>query len=880
MSNTALLAQVISTVSGNGSSGSSGDGGPATSAASSASSVALDAAGNLYVSDGINNRIRKVTIATGIISTVAGTGAVGFSGDGGPAVSAQLSSPGDICVDAMGNIYFNDNQNFRVRKVDAATGIITTVAGNGGGNFFGGTAVAVNAGIHYPNGLAIDASYLYISLFSQQIVCKLELATGILSTIAGNGSNSYSGDGGPALAAGLGYPSGLSVTASGEIYIADYNNNRIRKIDASGIITTVAGNGIAAFSGDGGPATSASINLPTGVFVDGAGNIFIADNSNYRIRKVAAGTGIIKTVAGSGNYGFGGDGGSATDPCTKMADPHKVRVDAVGNLFIGDASNLRIRKVNTLPVVTLSPAINIAAAANPICNGASVTFSATVTNAGASPVYQWKINGINTGSNNASFTSLAIINGDNITCELTASTACNNATVLSNTITVAVTASVTPSLVISSNAANICQGNAASFTATPSNAGTSPSFQWKINGVNTGTNNPSFTSSSLSDNDIISCTLTSNSACAIPANSNTITIRVNPVVAPAINIVASATSICTGSPVTFTATATDCGSNPFYQWKINNVNTGTNNPVFITSALQNNNVVSCSVVADASLACLTTPGASSNQIQVAVSASLAPLISIAASDNYICAGTLVNFTAAAQNAGISPTYQWLLNDTNTGVNNAVYPNNNLVNGDQVRCVITANNTGCPALPVSSVAVTMVVYEKPGITITPTNTMISPGTQVLLSTSVNMTAGSFVWTPQGLLQNPYSLNAFTVPLDTTTTFTLAVTSIKGCSDTAMVTINVNKLLLMPSAFTPDGNNYNDIFRIPRGVSLKLFEFAVYNRWGHKVFSTSDIAKGWDGRYAGVLCNTGSYIYTIDGILQERKVLLKGNVILIR
>ena len=138
----------------------------------------------------------------------------------------------------------------------------------------------------------------------------------------------------------------------------------------------------------------------------------------------------------------------------------------------------------------------------------------------------------------------------------------------------------------------------------------------------------------------------------------------------------------------------------------------------------------------------------------------------------------------------------------------------------------------------------------------------------------------MWTPQGLLQNPYSLNAFTVPLDTTTTFTLAVTSIKGCSDTAMVTINVNKLLLMPSAFTPDGNNYNDIFRIPRGVSLKLFEFAVYNRWGHKVFSTSDIAKGWDGRYAGVLCNTGSYIYTIDGILQGRKVLLKGNVILIR
>lgn len=875
-----LLAQVINTVAGNGSRVSAGDGGLATSAGTSVSSVALDAAGNLYISDGINNKIRKVTAATGIITTIAGTGIAGFSGDGGAAINAQLNSPGDICVDPAGNVYFNDNQNFRVRKINVSTGIITTVAGDGGGGFFGGTALAVTAGIHYPNGLAVDAKYLYISLFSQQIVCKLDFATGMLITIAGNGTRGFSGDGGPALSASLGYPAGLSITASGELYIADYFNNRIRKIDAAGIITTVAGDGTAAFSGDGGAATNASLNLPTGIFVDAAGNIFIADNSNYRIRKVTAATGVIKTVAGSGNYGFGGDGLSATDPCVKFLDPHKVRVDASGNMFIADVSNFRIRKVDTMPVVSLTPTITISTSSNQICAGSSITFTASTTNAGASPTYQWKVNGVTVGSNSASFTSSTIADADKITCELTANTACTPVTITSNIITASVTPAVIPSITIASNSNSICQGSTANYTATQTNGGTAPFYQWKVNGINEGNNSASFSSSSLTNNSVISCTLTSNAACAVPANSNAITITVNPIVTPAINITASATTICNGGPVTFTATPINSGTNPVYQWKINNINVGSGTTIFTTTGLQDKDVVSCALTADANTTCVTTSNAVSNQIQITVLATLVPSVSIAASDNNICAGTPVSFTVTTQNAGSSPGYQWLLNNNNTNISTAVYTNPDFADGDVVQCIVTADNIGCPALPVTSSPVTMVVYPKPAITISASNTIVSPGSQVSLQASVDMPTLSFEWKPTNLLLAPFSLNTYTKPLDSTVTFFSIATSNHGCADTAMITISINSILLMPSAFTPNGDNRNDVFRIPQGTMLALSEFAVYNRWGNKIFYTKDIAKGWDGKCAGVPCIPDAYIFSIVGILKGKKFLLKGNVVLIR
>jgi len=344
---------IITTVAGNGGYGVLGDGGPATAAELYAAfGVAVDASGNLFIADQANRRIRKVS-ASGIITTVAGSGpggeaaGGGFSGDDGPATSAQLSGPQSVIVDASGNLFIADTYNNRIRRV-SVSGIITTVAGSGPRGFSGDGGPATAASLYYPSDVAVDsAGNLFIADFDNQRIRKVS-ASGIITTVAGNGTQGFSGDGGPATAASLYYPSGVAVDASGNLFIADSGNSRIRKVSASGIITTVAGSGpsgfSSGFSGDGGPATSASLGEPYHVAVDSAGNLFIADTGNSRIRKVSA-SGIITTVAGSGTDGFSGDGGPAAS--ASLSEPCGVAVDASGNLFIADTYNNRIRRVST-----------------------------------------------------------------------------------------------------------------------------------------------------------------------------------------------------------------------------------------------------------------------------------------------------------------------------------------------------------------------------------------------------------------------------------------------------------------------------------------------------------------------------------------------------
>jgi uncharacterized protein (TIGR03437 family) len=339
---------IITTVAGNGTQGYSGDGGPATNAQLyNPFGVAVDASGNIYIAEASNNRIRKVSAAE-IITTVAGNGAQGYSGDGGLATSAQLATPTGVAVDASGNVYIADRGNNRIRKV-SANGIITTVAGNGSSAYFGDGGSATSAELYNPSGVAVDASgNLYIADYGNQRIRKVS-AAGIITTVAGNGSQGYPGDGGPATSAELYNPSGVVVNTSGSVYIADTSNSRIRKVSAAGIITTVAGNGAEGYSGDGGPATSAQLFYPSGVALDASGNLYIADQNNNRIRKVSA-TGIITTVAGNGAEGYSGDGGSATS--AQLNVPFGVAVDASGNIYIADSNNNRIRKVSATGIIT------------------------------------------------------------------------------------------------------------------------------------------------------------------------------------------------------------------------------------------------------------------------------------------------------------------------------------------------------------------------------------------------------------------------------------------------------------------------------------------------------------------------------------------------
>jgi sugar lactone lactonase YvrE len=343
----------ITTVAGTGQDGFSGDNGPATKAwLDYPVGVAIDADGNVFIGDVENRRVRKVS-PDGIITTVAGTGVEGFSGDGGPATKARLGSGGWLALDGAGNLYLSDQTYNRVRKI-SPDGIISTVAGSGPttngapGAYSGDGGPATAARLYEPTALAVDAAVnLFIADSAKHRVRKVS-PDGIISTVAGSGPTGpdkgiAAGDGGPALAATLRGPFGLAVDGSGNLFLTDvdpegtsaYTGPRalVRKVSADGIITTVAGNGVRGFSSDGGPAVKASLDGPNGVAVDKAGNLFIADYGNYRIRKVDA-NGIISTVAGTGKNPYAGDGVQATT--TGLRGPFGVAVDAAGNLLFAD----------------------------------------------------------------------------------------------------------------------------------------------------------------------------------------------------------------------------------------------------------------------------------------------------------------------------------------------------------------------------------------------------------------------------------------------------------------------------------------------------------------------------------------------------------------
>lgn len=353
------ITGVLTVRAGTGVPAFSGDGGTAAGASlNSPGDVALDAAGNIFIADTLNDRIRRVDALSGFISTVAGTGANGFSGDGGPATRASLAHPGGLDLDAAGNLFIADTGNHRIRRVDAATGIISTVAGDGTDGLSGDGGLAVAASLNNPNAAALDATgNLFIADVGNNRIRRVDVATGIISTVAGNGDRGFGGDDGPAIDASLGFPDGMAFDIAGNLFIAELLNNRIRRVDgATGVISTVAGNGASGVGGDGGLATSANLWRPQGVAFDFTGNMFIADHVNQRIRRVNAATGIIATVAGNRSFGYSGYSVPATD--ASIFVPRGVAIDAGGNLFIADSGNRRVRRVDAATGIILAVAGN------------------------------------------------------------------------------------------------------------------------------------------------------------------------------------------------------------------------------------------------------------------------------------------------------------------------------------------------------------------------------------------------------------------------------------------------------------------------------------------------------------------------------------------
>jgi trimeric autotransporter adhesin len=339
--------------------GWTGDGGPAIGAELDLPvGIAVDAAGDLYIADSANNAIREVTV-NGTIQTIAGLGptAPGFSGDTTAAAGANLNGPLDVTVDSNNNVFIADTNNANVREITASTGIINTVAGSTaivsgavviafGSTGNGGSAIL--AELAGPAGVAVDsAGNLYIATYADNSI-RVVNTKNIINAFAGNTGYGYAGDGGPALKSQLSSPQGICLDSSGNLYLADRWNNRIRKI-AGGTITTIAGNGQASFGGDGGPATSAQLSFPDGIAVDNAGNVYISDLLNNRVRMVTP-TGAISTIAGNGNPGFGGDGGPATS--APLNQPAGLALDSSGNLYIADSNNSVIRKVTPQGIIS------------------------------------------------------------------------------------------------------------------------------------------------------------------------------------------------------------------------------------------------------------------------------------------------------------------------------------------------------------------------------------------------------------------------------------------------------------------------------------------------------------------------------------------------
>jgi sugar lactone lactonase YvrE len=289
--------------------------------------MAADAAGNVYIVDTDNNRIRRVD-TQGVITTIGGTGAAGYSGDGGPATQARFNTPHGIASDRAGNVYVADPPNQRIRRIDATTGIVTTVAGTGSGGFSGDGGPATSARLNYPKGaeIAPDGS-LYIADNNNHRVRRVDLRTGVITTVAGTGTAGFSGDGGPATAARLNEPRNIALDSAGRLYIVDQNNGRIRRVDADGRISTFA----------------AGFSMPRDVAVDGGGNVYVADETANRIRRVDP-AGTVHDFAGTGSAGLSGDGGPADT--ARIKGPRGVAYDAAsGTVLIGDTGNSRIRTV-------------------------------------------------------------------------------------------------------------------------------------------------------------------------------------------------------------------------------------------------------------------------------------------------------------------------------------------------------------------------------------------------------------------------------------------------------------------------------------------------------------------------------------------------------
>jgi len=609
----------------------------------------LDKAGNMYIADMSNSRVQKWAPGAASGVTVAGGNGIGSAAN-------QFNRPTSVAMDSKGNLYVTDQDNGRIQKwAPGAT-----------------TGTSFSRVVYSPTSIFIDASdNVYVSEQDAARVTKLPATTrnNVEGTaVAGNVGES-------SIPQALNGPTGIFVDSAGNVYVCDTNNDRVQKwAPYSQIGVTVAG-------GNGHGSAANQLANPLGVFVDKNGNIYVADYNNARVQKWAPGATSGITVAGGNGLG---------DAPNQLNRPQGIWLDTNGDLWVSDFYNNRVQKFsnslnntyttlaagnytvtvtssngcsatsNAIKVVPAkTPQVSITTDSTTICPGTYVTFTALPQNGGSNPLYQWKINDVNTGqnSNKNSFSSATLQSGDVVSCEITSNaTSCLTAkTATSNTIAMNVYSPGAASITIGATDTIICSGSTLNFTASPVNGGANPIYQWKVNGINRGiaNTNPFFSTADSKDGDVVSCEMTSSEnlcPAALTASSNNILVRVITAPVMSVMVVASDTGICTGSTVNFTAVAVNAGTNPVYSWKINNTSTGTNNNVYSDNSLKSGDVVKVSVTSN--MQCAASP-VSSNSITMTVDE--IPTI-ITRPDTVIFAGGSIRLNTTV--TGNINTYRW------------------------------------------------------------------------------------------------------------------------------------------------------------------------------------------------------------------------------
>lgn len=785
--------QIITTVAGNGTIGYSGDGGPALNAQLGDmyyTYPTFDNLGNMYIAQNQNNTIRKIDVS-GIITTIAGTnGVIGYSGDGGPAINALLYHPTSIAIDNNNNIYFADaNGNF-IRKIDPS-GIITTVSGQ----------VTTNCGVGDGGQLALarfsaisamtfdQFNNLYIADYGCNTIRKVN-TSGIITTIAGNGTWGYSGDGGIATQAQLAYPCKVGVDNAGNVYIPDAQNHRIRKVSTTGIITTFAGNGVQGYGGDGGLAINATMAFPGSIVIDNTSNLYFGDD-NHVIRKIDA-SGVITTYGGNGTYGYSGDGGPAILASMALTEG---RISIYNNnIFFANYTQgglgHTIRKISNC----LTATINQQPANVTLCNSGNATFS---VNAANSTGNQWQLND---GSGWTNLTDNSIYSGTltNTLLITGASTSMNNfqyrcvlsngcGSIFSTAAMLFINTPANPSIVVASPSTIICSGTPILFSASVQNGGTSPAYQWKKNGINVGTNSNTYGENSLANGDIINCTLTSNATCITgnTANSNSIIMTVTSPLTPGVTVLAAANNICFGTPVTFSSSIVNGGTTPIFAWFKNGANQLISSPTYTDNSLNNGDIVTCTLTS--SLSCLTSATATSLPIIMSVTQPVSPAVTITSSANSICKNTSVTFTASSLNGGTMPIYQWKKNGSTVGVNSNVYSDNNLTNGDVITCILTSNVNCVTVNQVTSNSLTIIVHPDPVVVLDKNSSLCDGSSRTLDAGAFS----SYHWSTG-------STNR-TITISNIGLYSVTVTDNNGCTGTDFSIITT--LLPSPKDFLP-------------------------------------------------------------------------------